>query len=86
MSEWVLKALPAAACVRASVHASPGFSPPAAELDLNSGAVRGDREGDQWGRVGEKHSRTAEEKKAATCSDKGKKERRFWLPPWCNVW
>lgn len=86
VSEYIFKASPAAVCVCACVRASPGFSPPATELDLNSGTVRGDREGDQWGREVKKHSRTAEEKKAATCSDKGKKERRFWLPPWCNVW
>lgn len=71
---------------RSCVRASPGFSPPATELDLNSGGVRGDREGDPEGKEVTKHSRRAQEKKATRCSDKEKKERRFWLPPWCNVW
>lgn len=66
---------------RACVRASPGFSPPATELDLNSGAVRGDREGYQKRREVTKDTRTAEDKPAATCSDKEKKGRRFGCPP-----
>ena len=83
VSEWIFTAAPAA--VRACAPVSPGYSPPAEELDLNSGAARGDREGDRWGREVKKHSRTAEEKNATTCSDKRRKER-FWLPSRCNVW
>lgn len=62
----------------------PGFSPPATELDLNSVGERGDREGEKEREV--KDTSTAEKKKTTTCSDKEKKERRLWLPSWCNVW
>ncbi|CAB1456184.1 unnamed protein product [Pleuronectes platessa] len=57
----------------------------ATELDLNSSGERGDREEDEKREVKET-SRTEEKKKLTTCSDKGKKERSLWLPPWCNVW
>lgn len=68
-------------------RASPGFSPPATELDLNSSGERGDREGEEEEKQEVKEtSRTEEKKKLTTCSDKEKKERSFWLPPWCNVW
>lgn len=63
----------------------PGFSPPATELDLNSSGERGDREGEKEREVKET-STTEEKKKTTTCSDKEKKERRFRLPSWCNVW
>lgn len=73
--------------VRACVRASPGFSPPATELDLNSRGERGDREGEKEDREVKGASRTEEKtKKTATCSDKAKKDKRLWLPPWCNVW
>lgn len=65
----------------------PGFSPPATALDLNSSGERGDREGEkEVEREVKGTSRTEEKKKTTTCSDKEKKERRIWLPPWCNVW
>ena len=67
------------------------FSPPAIELDLNSIGERGDREGEEEEEEEEKRevketSRTEEKKKLTTCSDKEKKQRSLWLPPWCNVW
>lgn len=69
------------------VCASPGFSPPATELDLNSSGERGDREGkEEEKREVKETSRTEEKKKLTICLDKEKKERSFWLPPWCNVW
>lgn len=71
------------------VCVSPGFPPPATELDLNSGAERGDREGEEEKEKKEVNSSGTEEKKTnkqATCSDKAKKEKSLWLPLWCNVW
>lgn len=69
---------------------SPGFSPPATELDLNSSGERGDREGEEEEEEKKREvnetSRTEETQKLTTCSDKEKKEGSFWLPPWCNVW
>lgn len=65
------------------VRASPGFPPPATELDLNRSAERGDREGEKV-----KHSSRTEEKKnqPSTCLNKARKQKSLWLPPWCNVW
>lgn len=72
--------MPSGRCVRAS----PGFSPPATELDLNRSAERGDREGEKV----QRGSGTEERKKnqPATCSNKARKQKSLRLPPWCNVW
>lgn len=70
------------------MYVSPGFSPPATELDVNSSGDRGDREGEEKEVKSEvkESSGTENRKKQTTCLDKEKKERSFWLPPWCNVW
>lgn len=66
------------------VCASPGLPPSAIELDLNRSVERGDREGEKV-----THGSGKEERKKnqpATCSNKARKEKSLWLPPWCNVW
>lgn len=70
------------------VCAQAEFSPPATELDLNSSAERGDREGeeDERRKKVKQARRTEVKKKLKTCLDKRKKVQNLWLPPWCNVW
>lgn len=62
--------------------------PTSEELDLNSGAERGDREGEEEKERKEVNGSGTDEKKnkQATCLDKAKKEKRLWLPLWCDVW
>lgn len=73
-------------CVCVCTRVVPGFSPPATELDLNNGGERGEREGEKNESEVKETSRTVEKSKTTACKDKEKKERRFWLPPWYNVW
>lgn len=59
MSDCISKRRP-----RLCVRTLPGFSPPATELDLNSAAVRGDREGDHKRREVKNTSGQQKRKKA----------------------
>lgn len=60
--------------------ASPGFSPPATELDLNSAAVRGDREGDRKRREVKNTSGQQKRKKRQHAQIKKRKTKDLGCP------